>query len=166
MEVKGSHVYAAPIDAVLAMLRRPEATQSKYEGMGHRNVEILDCRGDNESLHIESSRVVDVDLPGFAKKVLKPTNTTRQTDDWHAAADGAWDGSFAVEVHGAPLQLSGTMHLSPAPGTCTEEITVAVTVKVPIIGGKIAQWVAGTEVRRWVDAEFTFGDEWLAAHPG
>jgi hypothetical protein len=62
------------------------------------------------------------------------------------------------------VQLSGTMHLSPGPGTCTEEITVAVTVKVPIIGGKIAQWVAGTEVRRTVDAEFAFGDQWLATH--
>ena len=43
MELSGSHTYAAPIDAVLAMLADPEAAKAKYESMGHRDVEIIDC---------------------------------------------------------------------------------------------------------------------------
>lgn len=164
MDVRSSHTYAAPIDDVLAMLRGPDATQAKYQGMGHRNVEILDCSGDGGRLRIESSRVVDIDLPGFASRVLKPTNTMHQIDEWRAAGDGGWDGTFAVEVQGSPVQLSGKMRLTPGPGTCTEDITVTVTVKVPLIGAKIADWAARNDVRRTLDAEFSFGDEWLAAH--
>jgi hypothetical protein len=165
MDVHGSHTYDAPIESVLSMLRNPDATVAKYEGMGHREVEILACEGNDERLRIESSRVVDVDLPGFARRVLKPTNTMRQVDEWHATADGGWDGTFDVEVRGAPLHLSGTMRLTPGPGTCTEDITVAIAVKVPLIGGKIADWAAKNDVQRSLDGEFAFNERWLAEHP-
>jgi len=85
MEVKGTHTYAASVDAVLAMLRDRDATVAKYEGMGHRDVEIVACDETDDGLHIESTRVVDVDLPGFAKKVLKPTNTMIVSTDQVAA---------------------------------------------------------------------------------
>ena len=165
MDVVGSHTYTAPIEAVVAMLRDRDATVAKYEGMGHRNVAIVACSGDEAHVRIESSRVVDVDLPGFAKKVLKPTNTMHQTDEWTTAPGGGWDGTFTVEVQGSPVHLSGTMRLTPAPDTCTEDITVSVTVKVPLIGGKIADWAAKNDVKRTLDAEFSFGDAWLAEHP-
>ena len=50
-------------------------------------------------------RVVDVDLPGFAKKVLKPTNTMHQNDEWHEVGDGSWEGVFGVQVAGGDLWL-------------------------------------------------------------
>ena len=165
MDVTASHTYAAPVDAVLAMLRLGDATIAKYQSMGHRDVEIIECSGDERRLRVESSRVVDVELPGFAKKVLKPTNTMHQIDDWRATDDGAWEGVFAVDVQGSPVRLSGTMRLTPQGTACTEDITVSVTVKVPLIGGKIASWAANNDVKRTLDAEFAFGDEWLATHP-
>jgi hypothetical protein len=165
MDVKGTHTYQVPIEAVLAMLRDPDATVAKYESMGHRDVTVIDCAGDDTQLRVESSRVVDVDLPGFAKKVLKPTNTMRQVDEWTATGDGGWDGTFDVDVHGAPIHLSGTMRLTPGSGSCTEAITIAVAVKVPLIGGKIADWAAKNDVQRSLDGEFAFNERWLADHP-
>jgi hypothetical protein len=165
MELSGSHTYAASIEAVLAMLADADAAKAKYEGMGHRDVKIIDCTLLNGTLHVESSRVVDVDLPGFAKKVLKPTNTMHQNDEWHEVGDGSWEGIFGVEVAGAPIQLSGVMRLIPGEGTCTHDVTITMNVKVPIVGGKIADWAGKNDVRRTLDAEFAFGDEWLAAHP-
>ena len=100
MELSGSHTYAATIDAVLAMLADPAAAQAKYESMGHREVEIIDCTRANGTLHVESSRVVDVDLPGFAKKVLSPTNTMHQNDEWHEVGDGSWEGILASRSPG------------------------------------------------------------------
>ncbi|MGZ6994912.1 MAG: DUF2505 family protein, partial [Acidimicrobiia bacterium] len=81
MKLEGSHVYSVPVDAVIAMLRDESATVDKYEGMGHRDVQILELAADDRTLRIVSSRVVDVELPGFAKKALKPTNTMIQTDE-------------------------------------------------------------------------------------
>jgi hypothetical protein len=68
MKLEGSHAYPVPVPSVIAMLQDKAATVDKYEGMGHRDVEILEFAADDDAIHIVSSRVVDVDLPGFAKK--------------------------------------------------------------------------------------------------
>ena len=88
MTVTGTRTYPAPIDAALALLRDPEATAAKYTSQGHEHVEVLECGDHDGGIRIVSSRVVTVDLPGFAKKVLKPTNTMKQTDEWHRQDDG------------------------------------------------------------------------------
>ena len=161
MDVKGSHTYAASIEAVLAMLADEAAVTAKYEGMGHRDVEILECARQKKVLRVRSSRVVDVDLPGFAKRVLKPTNAMRQTDVWKEGAKGVWNGTFEVDVEGAPIELSGVMRLVPDDDTCTHEVTITMNVKVPLVGGKIADWAGKNDVRRTLDAEFAAGDAWL-----
>ena len=165
MDLKRSHTYSAPIDAVVAMLSDPDAVVAKYEGMGHRDVEILDCTAAGGSIRVESKRVVDVDLPGFAKKFLTPTNTMHQTDQWNEADDGSWSGEFTVEVDGAPIQMSGTLALEAGDGTCTQVVAITMNVKVPLVGGRIADWAGQNDVPRTLDAEFAFGDGWLADHP-
>ena len=156
MQLSGSRVYAAPIDAVVALLADRAATIARYEGMGHRDVEILELDGGDDALHVKSSRVVDVDIPGFAKKVLKPTNTMVQTDDWHRNGDGTWAGSFGVEVKGAPVRIAGAMTLTPVADGTRHDVTIDLQVKVPLIGGKIADWAAKNDVQRTLDAEFDY----------
>ena len=163
MNVTASHTYAAPLERVLDMLTDPAATAAKYESLGHRDVHVLECERSESALRIRSSRVVDVALPSFARKVLKPTNTMVQTDEWRKTATG-WEGSFEIAVTGSPVQLRGTMRLEPGDASCVHHVTVSVTVKVPLVGGRIAAWAADNDVRRNVDGEFTFGDRWLADH--
>jgi hypothetical protein len=163
MEIKGSHVYRVPVDAVIAMLQDKRSTVDKYEGMGHRDVEVLEIASDDGMLRIVSSRVVDVELPGFAKKALKPTNTMVQTDEWRRKDDGSWSGIFNVEVKGAPVRISGTMGLAPAADGSRHDVVLDLRVKVPIIGGKIADWVGKKDVQRTLDAEFSFNDARLAS---
>ena len=163
MDVTQSHTYDAPIDAVLDMFGDTDAITARYSGMGHRDIEIRECERTDDSLRVVSSRVVEVDLPGFAKKVLSPTNTMVQTDTWTAAEDGTWAGTFSVDVAGAPVQLSGSMSLAPAgaAGT-THEVTISMKVKVPLVGGKISDWAAKNDVPKTLAAEFAAGDAWLA----
>jgi hypothetical protein len=160
MEISDSHVYPVPVDAVVALLQDQAATVAKYEGMGHRDVEILEFETDTDKMRIVSTRVVDVDVPGFAKKVLKPTNTMVQTDEWHRNG-GRWSGTFHVEVKGAPVKLDGRMELGPDGDGARHDVTIAMHVKVPLIGGKIADWGKG-DVRKTLDAEFAFNDARLA----
>src|SRR5215470_14616796 len=157
MEISGSHVYGVPVEAVIAMLQEKSATVDKYAGMGHRDVQILEFEADDDNLKIVSSRVVDVDLPSFAKKVLKPTNTMVQTDEWHRNGD-RWSGSFHVEVKGAPVKLSGKMALAPDGDGARHDVTIDMQVKVPLVGGKIADWAGKNDVRKTLDAEFAFND--------
>jgi hypothetical protein len=48
--------------------------------------------------------------------------------------------------------------------TTTHDVTIDVNVKVPLIGGKIADWTAKNDVRRTLDAEFDFNEHRLAEH--
>ena len=63
MDVSDSHSYDAPLDAVLDMFADPDAIVARYEGMGHRDVQVLECTRDDDSLTVRTSRVVEVDLP-------------------------------------------------------------------------------------------------------
>ncbi len=160
--VHGSRTYPVSIDAFIAMLRDPDATVAKYAGMGHEQIEVVQCGDVDGELRVETNRVVTVDLPGFAKKVLQPTNRMHQVDVWRQESDDAWSGSFDVEVHGAPIRLTGVLSLRGDGDTTTQDVTIEVTVKVPLIGGKIADWAAGNDVRRTLDAEFDHNARWLA----
>jgi hypothetical protein len=164
MDVSDSHTYAAPLDSVLDMFGDPDAVVARYEGMGHRDVEVLECTRTDDSLRVRTSRVVEVDLPGFARKVLSPTNTMVQTDEWTASGDGTWDGTVAVDVQGAPVKMSGTMRLEPAGDGTTMHLTLSMSVKVPLVGGRIADWAGKNDVPATMAAEFAAGDAWLADH--
>lgn len=163
MKLTDTHVYSVPVEAVIAMLHDKSATVDKYEGMGHQDVQVLEFTADADAIRIVSSRVVTVDLPGFAKKALKPTNTIVQTDEWRRAADGSWSGTFSGDVKGSPVNIAGTMTLTPVASGTEHQVTIDVQVKIPLVGGKIADWAGKNDVRRTLDAEFAFNDARLAA---
>jgi hypothetical protein len=164
-EISGARTFDALPDGFMTMLRDSGYIREKYESQGHRDVTIEECVGDDDSLRVVTSRVVTVELPGFAKKVLKPTNTMRQVDEWRRAGDGSWNGTFTVEVRGAPVQMRGTMALAPAGhGQTLETVRITVDAKVPLIGGKLADWIANGEGRATLEKELDFNERWLKAH--
>ena len=166
MELTRTHRYDATPDRVIEMFADPDSVRARYEGMGHREIEILGCEQSESSLEVRSRRVVDVELPGFARKVLSPTNTMIQTDRWERGDDGSWNGTFDVDVAGAPVEMSGTMSLGPDSDRADYSVTIRMAVKVPLVGGKIADWVGKNEAASTLEAEFAAGDAWLATTPG
>ncbi len=172
MELTRTHHFAATSDAVIDVFADEDAVRARYEGMGHRDVEVLGVERTDDGLTVRCRRVVDVDLPGFARRVLQPTNTMTQTDTW-TRGDGGWSGTFDVEVAGAPVELSGEMALADggsgdagsgdAPGS-DYTVTLRMNVKVPLVGGKIADWAGKNDALSTLEAEFAATDAWLAAH--
>ena len=161
MRIEGTHVYPVPVDAVIAMFRDETATVARYESMGHRDVKVVELDADDDTVRVVSTRVVDVELPGFAKKALKPTNTMQQTDEWHRQDDGSWSGTFGVDVQGAPVRIDGTMQLVPEADGARHTVTLDLQVKIPLVGGKIADWVGRNDAQRTLDAEFAFNAQRL-----
>jgi len=100
-------------------------------------------------------------VPGFAKRFLSPSQTVTQTDEWEAAqADGTRAGRFEVAAKGTPVSVRGTLALTPTDdGSCTNDTEVTIECKVPLVGGRIADFVA-KDTRAAVDHEQT----WLTAH--
>jgi hypothetical protein len=164
MDFTDQHVFDAPIDAVWSMFCDPSSHLAKFEDMGHRDIEIVESESSADRFHIVVRRVVDVDLPGFAKRVLKPSNTVITTDDWDRAADGSCSGVQKVETQGAPVKISATTALTAEGERTRYDVSVHLEVKVPLIGGKLSDWAKGM-VREQLDQEFAAGDRWLGTRP-
>ncbi len=160
MDFRDDHVFDAPIDAVWDMFADPDSHTTKFESMGHRSIEVLAVDTSDAGLHMKVRRVVDIDLPGFAKRFLKPTNTVTTTDDWAKADDGSYRGKQLVETEGAPIDISAETALIPAGEQTRYEVTVHVEVKVPLVGGKLADFAKGITERQLAQ-EFAAGDHWL-----
>ncbi|HSB87161.1 MAG TPA: DUF2505 domain-containing protein [Ilumatobacteraceae bacterium] len=161
MQFTANHIYKHPAGDLFAMMTDFELVRAKYEALGHSNVQLVRREeGDDGSVVLVTRRVVPLELPGFAKKVLSPKQHVVQTDEWSAPdAKGRRTGSFTVEAKGTPVRVHGTLHLSPkgAKG-CTNVTEVTVECKLPFIGGKIADLVA-KDTRRAVDHE----QSWMSA---
>lgn len=149
MQFNVIHAYQHPADEAFAALTDFEAVKSKYEAIGQSEVQIVRRDQDDDgSVTLVTTRVVPLELPGFAKKVLSPKQHVTQTDVWSGAdSEGRRSGTFAVEAKGAPVRVHGTLGLVRR-GTkgCTNTTNVTVEGRVPLIGGKIADWWPTTPV--------------------
>ena len=159
-----THTFDAPIEAVWAMFSDPASHVAKFEGMGHREVEVTETENIDGTFTITVSRQVDFDLPGFAKKFLKPTQNIVSTDVWKAHSDGTYSGEWKAEAKGAPVDTNGTTRLSPKGDKTEYELSFELKVNVPLVGGKIEKWAKGDAMKQ-IDDEFAAGDTWLADHP-
>lgn len=166
MKVASTHQYAAPPDVVFAMMTTPEVLTEKYTALGHHDVHILEHSDDGGEVSVRSRRSVPMEVPGFARKFLSPTNSVEQRDRWHAAAhDGSRSGTWEVQAKGVPVSAGGTLRLAPGAGRTTiVEIAGEVKCSVPLLGGKLAAFVGG-DVQRTLAAEEQFNDGWLASPP-
>lgn len=164
MQHVGEHTFEAPIERAWAMFRDQASHVAKFESMGHRDIQVIEFDADEDHAHAVISRTVEVDLPGFAKKVMQPTNTVTTTDNWVAKGDGTYGSDFVLATKGAPVESSGTTLLrADGPDRTYYRISVDVDVKVPLIGGKIASWAKGIAAKQ-LELEFAAGDAWLASH--
>ena len=162
MEFSVTHTYPRSAAAVFKVLTDFDSVRDKYEGLGHGDVELISRDEDEDGgVTIVTRRVVPLELPGFARRVLSPRQSVTQTDTWSAAdGDGVRTGTFAAVAKGTPVQVRGTMYLAPGSARrCTNVIDVTVECKIPLIGGKIAGFVAG-DTRKAVDHEQT----WIRDH--
>ncbi|MEQ3554575.1 DUF2505 domain-containing protein [Pseudonocardia nematodicida] len=79
-----------------------------------------------------------------------------RTEQWTAAGPGRYDGTGTVTVIGTPASARSTMRVADVAGGGSEVvITAEVTVKVPLIGSRIEQAVAG-QIKKLLAAETEF----------
>lgn len=145
MGFKGNETYAADIDTVFAMLCDPDAITARFEAAGDTDIEVVRCEADGDGFVIETTRTVTIDLPGFARKVLSPTNEMTQIEKWGPPGDdGAREGTFKIEVAGAPARTEGDHQLRPVGDHTVHAVQGEMEVKVPLIGKKLGSFLSGT----------------------
>jgi hypothetical protein len=156
------HVFDAPIEQVWAMFRDADSHVDKFRRLGHRNIEVLEYDESEEHLRLVIARDVTVEVPGFARRWLSPTNHVISTDEWSAKGDGRFGGSYEAVTKGAPVRVGGTTHIEPAgDGRTRYDLSSEVAVKVPVVGKKLTAW-AEDDVEEQMSQQFAAGDSWLA----
>ena len=56
------------------------------------------------------------------------------------------------------------MSLEPDGSGTVHTVTTSMKVKVPLVGGKIADWAGKNDIPRTLQAEFDANDDWLSSH--
>ncbi len=151
-----THQFAADVETVFGLMSDPGFLQRKYESAGASDISIEADKRDGNP-RITTKRKLTVDLPGFAKKVMQPTNTVVQIDDWAApAADGSRVCTYSIEVQGVPSRIDGTVTLSADGGGTRQDVKAEVKVSVPLLGGRLEKFAVDSGVKALQDeADFT-----------
>ena len=134
--------YAQDIDTVYRFVTDPDRIKKRCEASGERNVRIQ-VEEAGGTLVITSTREIDSDLPGFAKKLFSPTNTIVERREWRDAGDKKTCRSH-IDVVGTPGKIDSNITISPSGSGCTYDIEFEVSAKVPLIRKKLEEFVAKT----------------------
>jgi hypothetical protein len=134
--------YAQDIDTVYRFVTDPERIKKRCEASGEKNVRIQ-VEESGGTLVITSTREIDSDLPGFAKKLFSATNTIVERREWRDAGDKKTCRSH-IDVVGTPGKIDSNITISPSGSGCTYDIEFEVTAKVPLIRKKLEEFVAKT----------------------
>ena len=122
-------------ETVMNFVRDPDVIKRRGAALGERNVEVVVDGG-----RVTTTRTVEAEVPGFAKKVLKPTNDVLEIKEWDLAACSA---RLDVDVKGAPTRVTGTIRIVPDGTGSSYQIDYKITCSIPLIGKKIAEYADG-----------------------
>ncbi len=162
MRLQARHDYDASPDEVFAMLSDEEFLRAKLADRGDTAIEVRECGPAPDGFRIVTHRTVALDVPGFARRFLRPTNAVTQTDVWSDPdGDGARTGTWQVEASGVPVTMTGTMTLAGDRKHGVEDIDGEVRSPLPFVGGRLASFV-GQSASGDLVAEHAFGRQWLA----
>lgn len=145
--------YDASAEAVAAML---DDVAFREEVLERQKVLRGSAKVEGDLVTIEQVRSSD-GLPGFAQKFVGDEITIVQKETWTSSTSCDVD----LAIPGKPGEATGTMRLVESGGTTTEEIDLVLTVRIPLVGGKIEGLIAGL-FSEALDIEQAVGREWLA----
>lgn len=159
--VRARHEYAHSLDKVWAAFSDPEFYQAKFEGIGHREVEVVSCEAGEDAFSIEISRQVPVEVPAVLRGILGTWNTLLQSERWTGDPERGWRNELEIEARGVPAALTGSMQLTATGKGCVNEVAITVRAPVPLLGGKVEKLVA-RDTEATLAAEYEFIRRWLA----
>lgn len=145
--------YDAPAEAVAAMLDDQAFREAVLE---RQKVVRGSATIDGDHVTIEQVRSGD-DLPSFARKFVGDEITIVQKETW-TSPTGC---DVELSIPGKPGEAVGTMVLVESGGTTTESVDLDLSVRIPLVGGKIESLIAGL-FSDALDIEERVGREWLA----
>lgn len=101
--------------------------------------------------------IASADLPSVVRNLIRGGDLKiDRTEEWKDTGDGRYDGTGSVVVVGTPATARSVMRVDGDGGSGSQiRIRAEVTVKVPLLGSKIEEAVAG-QIEQLLSAETAF----------
>jgi hypothetical protein len=162
MELEAMHTFDAPLTTVVAMYSNEGFAAERGRAAGATECDAMVDIDPSGSFSVAIRRVMPTEglQPEF-RPWIGPSVTVRYTEVWEAPGESQRDGTFAVEIVGAPVRATGTVSLAPHGNTTIFTLQGTVTAKLPFLAQLVTQ-AAIDAVEKGLDREFAAGDAWLA----
>jgi hypothetical protein len=134
--------YAQDVDTVFQLITDPDALTKRCEALGERDAKVAVSEAGGTT-KIQVARQVDQELPGFAKKLFKPTNVLVEREEWRSAGDRRV-AKGELKIVGTGARIDSRIELSPQGAGCVYEIDFEVTAKAPLIRKKLEAFIGET----------------------
>ena len=117
--------------------------------------------GDDGGIDVVTTQVLRRDrLPGIITQFHPGDLAIVREEKWSPVSDGKATANVTGAIPGAPVKLSGTAVLARADGGSRLELKASVEVRIPLVGGKIENFVGGQIVELLI-AEQRFTTAWI-----
>lgn len=148
--------YDAGADAVFEMLADPAFRKKVAAAQDVVSIEVTSTpQGDGMSILIDQVQNT-AGLPALAKKITGETTRAIVREEWANAASATYE----IEAPGKPTKALGTVKLIEDAGVTRHVFDLEVTVKVPLIAGKLEKLMADN-IDAGMTLEHSVGVAWL-----
>jgi Protein of unknown function (DUF2505) len=153
--------YPSEVGRTFAALADPDYLCARLAEVGGPDAELLEHTRDGDDVRYRLRFALERDvLPALVQSLVGGRLLIERTESLHPDGDG-YGGDVRVAVPGAPVSATGGMTLRPAAGGSEFALHADVSVRVPLIGGRIEASV-GDQVRQLLTSESEFTRKWLA----
>lgn len=157
MKFRRELAYEAGPGEVFAMLADPAFREKVAAEQGVVSIEVS-ITPTGAGFTMVSDQVQDTaGLPAIAKKIAGETTRAVVREQW---PDAAGTATIEITAPGKPTKATGTVRLVPAGAGTTYVQELDVSVKVPLIGGKLEALMADN-IDAGLSVEHSVGTAWL-----
>lgn len=165
MHLSAESRYAADVARVSAMLADEAFVEAKVRASGALSQVVDVVRHADGSFTVTTRRQMPTtEIPAQFRSLVGASLEVRQVEAWEAPEGPGRRGTVVVEITGAPVRMTGTLRLGPAPdGTGTVHgVEGELKASVPLFAAAVEEATAKA-VRGALAAEERTAKAWLAA---
>lgn len=159
MQFTQSVSYPGTVDEVVAMYLTPAYLERRFGQFVVDGSSTVSVEGERVSF---AGTVRPELIPAAASRFVKSDLRVTFTEEWATNEAGATSRT-SVTVDGAPVSVEATSTLSPSDAGSAREVSGNVSVRVPLLGGRIEK-EAVTHLGRVVEREQALATNWLEEH--
>ena len=159
MQFTQSISYPGTVDEGVAMYLTPAYLERRFGQFVVDGSSTVSVEGERVSF---AGTVRPELIPAAASRFVKSDLRIAFTEEWATNEAGATSRT-SVTVDGAPVSVEATSTLSPSDAGCTRDVSGNLSVRVPLLGGRIEK-EAVAHLGRVVEREQALATQWLEEH--